>query len=121
MICAGIFALFFVITCTWIGYEVKTQCRNAKREYPGDCTNALIALLQDDHQSYRTRNSAIWALGQLGDKRALPVLKSYYTGQIPNREPLDRTISQYELKKAVNLTAGGFNIGAWVWRYNLDR
>ena len=112
----SIFTLFFVITCSWIGYDVKKQCYDAKLEYGGDCTESLIKLLQDEKRPYKERNSAIWALGQLGDERALPVLQSYYTGNIPDKEPLDQTISQYELKKAVNLTSGGINIAAWMWR-----
>ncbi len=113
---ASIFLLFFVITSTWIGYDVKTRCQEAKRTYNGDCVEALTALLEDNNQAYRSRNSAIWALGQLGDSRALPVLQTYYTGNIPSRESLDKTISQYELKKAINLTSGGFNITAFLWR-----
>ncbi len=108
----SIFLLFFFIGCSWIGYDVKDQCLNAKREYKGDCVESLINLLKDEKRDFRSRNSAIWALGQLGDGRALPVLKSFYTGNIPEREPLNKTISQYELKKAINLTSGGLNITA---------
>ena len=115
----SIVLLFFVISCVWIGYEVKSQCQDAKRDYKGDCTEALIGLLQDENRSFRSRNSAIWALGQLGDSRALPVLKNIYTGIIPSREPLDKVISQYELKKAVNLTGGGANITAIFWRFSI--
>jgi hypothetical protein len=46
----------------------------------------------------------------------MPVLKNLYTGDIPERESLYKTISQYELKKAINLTGGGLNISAFVWR-----
>lgn len=112
----SVFLLFFVITCTWIGYEVKNQCQETISEYGGDCVGALTALLNDENRGFKARNDAIWALGQLGDSRALPVLQSYYTGNIPPREPYDQTISQYELKKAINLTGGGINIGAWIWR-----
>lgn len=112
----SIFCLFFFITCSWIGYDVKSQCRSARMEYKGDCTESLIKLLRDEKKDFRSRNSAIWALGQLGDSRALPVLKSFYTGNIPAREPLDKTISQYELKKAIALASGGLNVTAWVWR-----
>lgn len=116
----GIFLLFFVICCVWIGYDVKDQCQTAQREYEGDCVESLISLLNDEGQGFRARNSAIWALGQLGDSRALPILQSYYTGNIPDREPLDKTISQYELKKAVNLTGGGFNLSAPFWRFGIN-
>ena len=113
---AAIFLLFFVIICIWIGRDAKSRCQQAKGEYGGDCVEALIALLNDESKGFRARNSAIWALGQLGDSRALPVLQGYYTGNIPPKEPLDKTISQYELKKAINLTSGGFNATAIFWR-----
>jgi hypothetical protein len=55
-------------------------------------------------------------LGQYGDNRALPALQNYYTGDIPEKEPLDKMISQYELKKAIKLAKGGLNITALFWR-----
>jgi hypothetical protein len=115
----SIFFLFFFIGASWISYEVKDQCQEAKREYGGDCVESLISLLDDESKGFRARNNAIWSLGQLGDGRALPVLQNYYTGIIPEREPLDKSISQYELKKAINLTSGGPNIIAWIWRNGL--
>ena len=110
------FLLFFLITCIQIDSDVKDQCQRAKAEYSGNCTEALIILLNDETKSFKTRNSAIWALGQLGDNQALPVLQSYYTGDIPSKEPINEVISQHELKKAINLTSGGFNITAVFWR-----
>ncbi len=117
----SLFFLFFMITGVWIGHEAKRLCQEAKWEYKKtDCVEALIATLDDEKQGYRTRNHAIWALGQFGDERALPVLQKYYTGNIPDREPLDETISQYELKKAVNLANGGTNIISWMWRFEIE-
>lgn len=113
---AGIFFLFFVVTCSWIGFSVRNHCQEAQSEYDGDCVESLISQLNDENRSFRDRNSAIWALGQLGDQRALPVLQSYYVGEIPDREPISGVISQYELKKAINLTSGGLNLSAMVWR-----
>lgn len=115
-VAASIIVLFFVIAASWIGYEVKDQCRSAKREYKSDCVTSLMALVKDENKNFRTRNEAVWALGQFGDPKALPVLKSLYTGIIPERELLDETLSQYELKKAINLTSGGINISAFIWR-----
>ena len=37
--------LIFVIGVTWIGFDVKSQCQQARREYGGDCTEALIRLV----------------------------------------------------------------------------
>lgn len=112
--------LFFFIICTWIGYEVKSACRNAGREYGGDCVTAQSKLLSDENRGYWARNQAIWVLGQLGDRRALPVLEGYYTGNIPDREPLDTVISQYELKKAIALAGGAKNIPAIFWRHGIN-
>jgi hypothetical protein len=116
----SIFTLFFFVSSVWIGHEAKSLCQYAKWQYGGDCVEALITQLNDEQQGFRARNHAIWALGQMGDNRAFPVLNSYYTGDIPDREPLDIMISQYELKKAINLTNGGTNITALIWRDNLN-
>lgn len=115
-VCLSVGLLFFVVSCTWIGYEVKNNCQNAKNKYAGDCVEALINTLNDESQSYANRNSAIWALGQIGDSKALPALEKIYTGNIPDREPWNETVSQYELRKAINLTKGAPNPTAIFWR-----
>jgi hypothetical protein len=115
----SILGLFFVVTCTWIGVDVKTRCQEAKKDYSGTCVEALSQLLDDEDQAFRNRNSAIWALGQLGDKQALPILEKYYTGDIPDREPWNEVVSQYELKKAIKLLNDGKNITAIFWRYGI--
>lgn len=109
--------LFFVLSAVWIGYEAKRLCQEAEWEYAvSGCSIALSMQLEDEQQGFRTRNHAIWALGQFGDSQSLPTLLKYYTGNIPDREPLDEMISQYELKKAIELAGGGTNIAAWAWR-----
>lgn len=116
----SIFALFFIITCSLIGYEVQNNCQKAKAKYGGTCTKALSLVLDDETKSFRERNDAIWALGQLGNKEALPMLQKYYTGNIPEREPLNEMISQYELKKAIKLAEGSFNMGSLIWRIGYE-
>lgn len=131
----GMFILMFIISCVWIGYEIKDICQVAQGKNKGeapipfpkgpgasakiDCVKELVMFVDDKSNSFRLRNSAIWALGQLGDSRALSVLQKHYTGSIPSREPLDKNISQYELKKAINLASGGFNITKFVWKNTL--
>lgn len=110
LIAGSLFTFMFIVTCTLIGLSVSQRCEVAQDRYSGDCVEALISYLDNEENSYESRNSAIWALGQIGDTRALPILEKYYTGNIPDREPIDKVISQYELKKAINLTSGGFNI-----------
>lgn len=116
----SLFVLFFVVTSSWIGYDIKSKCRESKADYGGNCNQALVSLLKDETRSFNSRNSAIWAIGQIGDPSSLPVLQSFYTGNIPPKEPLNMVISQYELKKAINLLSGGTNITTIFWKYNLD-
>lgn len=111
-----IFLFVFLVTCSWIGYGVKRECESARNEYGGECVDALMNRVADEQNQYG-KNSAIWALGQLGDKKALPFLEKYNTGEaIPEREKWNEGVSQYELRKAIKLLNGGFNISAWVWR-----
>ena len=112
----ALLSVFFFATSWHIGSAVKAHCALARAEYEGDCVDSLIRLLDDEKQSYASRNTAIWALGQLGDERAKPVLEKYYTGDIPEKEPWDETLSQYELQKALALVNDGTNLTSWVWR-----
>ncbi|MDD2646531.1 MAG: hypothetical protein PHV78_01395 [Patescibacteria group bacterium] len=111
-----LFLFIFLITCTQIGFGVKEKCKLAQEKYGGECVEALMKLIDDDSTQYG-KNSAIWALGQLGDSRALPILEKYYTGQLSSqREKWNEGISQYELSKAIKLLRGGLNISAFIWR-----
>ncbi|MBU0569394.1 HEAT repeat domain-containing protein [Patescibacteria group bacterium] len=120
-----LFIASYIITSIWIGNSVKENCMLAQGKYGGDlpaqagCVEALSKHLEDETAPFGERNSAIWSLGQLGDPKALPVLEKYYTGNIPDREPWNGIISQYELKKTINLASGGLNITHFLWRNSL--
>lgn len=106
----------FLVTCTQIGYEVSLRCQIAQSRYGGECVDALMSQVADSSTA-SGKNDAIWSLGQLGDRRALPFLESYDNGQmLPAREPWNEGISQYELRKAIRLLRSGENISAFVWR-----
>jgi hypothetical protein len=107
--------IFFLYTFGVIYREVKATCLQAQKEYQEDCVNSLIKLVQSEEKTFRERNTAIWALGQLADKQALPVLQTLYTGKIPPKESLSRALSQYELKKAIQWCEKG-NATSWMYR-----
>jgi len=111
----NVFCIMLVITFIWIRYDVKTHCTFVKIDYGGSCVEALSRQLDDVNQRFRLRNSAIWTLGQLADKKSIPILRKYYTGNIPNREPLNKTISQYELEKAIRWCEKG-NVTSWMYK-----
>ena len=97
-------ALLLVAGFAAVTWSIQSGIHNASelalREHPGDRVEALMAFVESDEHSWSERNRAVWALGQLRDPRALPVLERYYTG-----EPCDhaRMLCQHELSKAIAL------------------
>lgn len=111
-----VFVSFFVSSGFVIGQGVKEQCKLAQQHYHGDCVEVLIAVVDNEDENFKKRNSAIWALGQLGDSRAESILLKYYEEDMLDKQPLDETLSQYEIRKALKLVRGGFNATAIIWR-----
>ena len=99
--------------------HVKKMCGMATRKYPGDKVEALMMSVETkqygyDAHLYKTNNHIFWALGQLGDKRALPFLKNLLTD-----EPCDHETNpcQGEIKEAIQrLERNGFNLPKFLWR-----
>lgn len=96
-----------------IGSGVWSISGAALREHPGDRIAALLAYADSPAVSLRQRNRAVWALGQMGDARALPFLEKHYHGGPCDH---DKALCQYELKKAIKACRGGMNLSAWLWR-----
>jgi hypothetical protein len=109
----GFLIVSYVVISLVIGSGVRSVGAAALGEQPGDRVAAIMAYADAPAHSLKDRNRAVWALGQLGDPRALPVLEKYYTGQPCDH---DRALCQYELKKAIKLCRGGTNLSAFVWR-----
>ena len=63
-----------------IGLGVRGFSQTAQSHFPGKRVEALMAMVKCESCSMNDRNHAVWALGQLDDPRALPVLEKYYTG-----------------------------------------
>jgi hypothetical protein len=103
--------LVFGMGCFGIYKGIRDISEEAAAIHGSDKISALIAHVDDESQSLPKRNRAVWALGQLGDERALPVLEKYYTG-----DPCDhsRFLCQEELRKAIRKCRGGLNITSWV-------
>ena len=119
----GFLAGGFWVTVRWIQNSVEDRCVLALEKYKeglpeeSGCVEGLMMVLEDEDNSFRERNHAIWALGQIGDTKAKELVESYFTGNIPDREPFDEVLSQYEMKKALKLLDGGLNITHLVWKY----
>ena len=112
-ICFAFLFIVFLWACFDIRSGVQKISAEATQQYHGDRVEVLIAYVKSDGHSFRKRNLAVWALGQIGDKRALPVLNQFYTGG-----PCDHNhyLCQEELQKAIKLCKGSFNATAWLPR-----
>ena len=115
LVCAVVIILFSL----YIELGVKNICALAMQAHPGDRVEALMKFVKTDGYGYNARvysknNRVFWALGQLGDKRALPVLKGLMTG-----EPCDHdtNLCQGEIMEAIQkLEANQFNLPKFLWR-----
>jgi PBS lyase HEAT-like repeat-containing protein len=87
----------------WIQSGAHEFATRTRQEFPGDEVQALIGLAQSDRHSLTERNHAVWALGQIGDPRALPVLQRLHTGGPCNHSLF---LCQKELRKAVDRCSG---------------
>ncbi len=108
-----LFAALFLGTGWLIGSGVHAAGEAALLERPGERVPALMAYIESPTHTLRARNRAVWALGQLGDARALPVLEKHVTGRECEHA---RALCQYELRKAIRLCRGATNMSAFIWR-----
>lgn len=113
LICFVFLVFAFLCICLSIRSSVRQISAQAVRQYPGDRIEALIKYVESQSHSLRQRNRSVWALGQIGDKRALPVLEKYWTGKPCDH---DATLCQREVGKAIKLCKGGLNATAWLPR-----
>ena len=108
----------FVAASVYIRSEARATGEWARQRHAGDAVEALVACVEDSALGFKERNRAIWALGQLGERSALPALRGLHTGQ-----PCDHahTLCQHELDKAIRLIDGGLNVTTWLWREQASR
>ena len=94
---------------SWLIAEgVHAVTEAALRDQPGDRVLALVAYVESPAHTLRDRNRAVWALGRLGDARALPILQKHFTGAKCDHA---RRLCQYELRKAIKLCSGPTLVG----------
>ena len=106
------------VTMHWISSDVRATCQEARQEFEGDCVEALMAYASSDWHTLEERNQAIWALGEIGDRRALPALENllHTENLCPSPCNVRTCMCQYGVEKAIRLCKG-LNIARWVWRW----
>jgi HEAT repeat protein len=113
LICFTFLFVAYLLICFDINSSVKEISADAIQQYPGDRIEALITYVDSENKSLMQRNRAVWALGQIGDQRALPILTASYTGGPCDH---DSRLCQGEIQKAIKLCEGSFNATAWLSR-----
>ncbi|HEY1337086.1 MAG TPA: hypothetical protein VGF59_06220 [Bryobacteraceae bacterium] len=92
-----------------IRLDARTQGDRAAARFGGDRIAGLAALVGCDGCGLREREMAAWALGELRDRRALPVLRAHFTG---GRCDHATRLCQYELGKAIMRIEGTWTLKA---------
>jgi len=116
-------AIVIFLLCFWVETQLKAVCETATQKYPGDRVEALMKSVDTGEKSYRediyrANNHAFWALGQLGDKRALPFLKGLVTDKACEH---NTNICQGEIQEAIHkLEIDQFNLPKYLWRDALN-
>ncbi len=119
LVCMVVIVLFSLS----IELGVKKTCEMATRKYPGDKVEALIMFVESKENGYRAHrysanNHVFWALGQLGDKRALPFLRNLLTGKPCDHET---NLCQGEIQEAIQkLERNQFNLPKFLFRAVLN-
>jgi hypothetical protein len=115
--------IFLIVLIAFISYTffvvyrgVKNNCLAAKSEFNQDCVNSLLEVVKSEDKTFRKRNSAIWALGQIADKKVLPFLYEL-NESLPEGEKCqhDRYLCRYEIQKAIKWCEEG-NMTNWMYR-----
>jgi len=112
-VAVGLLVIAYGGICFVIGSGVEEAVRMARLSFPGDPAEILISVAMSEDIPLKDRNRAIWAVGQLGDIRALVPLGSLLTGK-----PCDHSsaVCQHEVRKALRLCSGRANLTRWTWR-----
>ena len=110
-----IFIIIILIVTYYVESQVQETCQMAMLIYPGDKIQALINVTKNQNACTKDRSRALWALGQLGDKKALPYLIENFSGI----EETDICIyeAQFAIEKIQNES---FNLPGFLWRDILE-
>ena len=102
----GLLILGFIAVYIWIDIDVKKNIKTANEIYSGKAEDALIAYLLDTTNTPQDRTRvAIWTLGQIQSKKAIPVLEDLYKNDPEGKTCYGKhgsVLCQYEIYKALN-------------------
>jgi hypothetical protein len=99
IVVVGLAILVSAAAYAMIEFGLYSAGKKAQLRFPGrDTAAALIEVADCAKCPMEERNLAVWALGQMREDRALPVLHKHYNG---GRCDHSKELCQYELSKAL--------------------
>ena len=102
----GLIILGFITIYICIDIGVKKNIKIAHERYSGKAEDALIAYLLDTTNTPQNRSGvAIWTLGQIQSKKAIPILEDLYKNDPKGKTCFGKhnsVLCQYEIYKALN-------------------
>lgn len=111
----AILILLLLIVTYVVEKEVQETCKKAVSVYPGDKIQALINVSKNESSCTKDKSMALWALGQLGDKKALAYLVENFEGKE------ESNVCVYEAQKAIEkIENESFNLPGFLWRSVLE-
>lgn len=111
----AIFSMVAIYTFTKIHRQVEEITTIAVEAYGPNAIESLTKLIESKDHRYEDKNSAIWALGQFADPKALPFLEAL-NGQTEERSPCNRSndLCKGEIEKAIKWCRNG-NLTSWMY------
>lgn len=100
---------FYLGALGWIKHEANELANETSVAFEKDKIESLLEVIDSKNYTLKEKNNAIWALGVLKDKKALPILEALHTGEECNH---DKELCQYEIHKAILKIKGNFR-GSW--------
>ena len=116
-VCAIVFffiILSFVFSFHAIYTGVKNVCVEAKQEFGKDCVQSLILYIRSADHTQKDKIHAVWALGQIADKRAIPFLEESQEKYCCKNNEKQPKIC-YEIHKAIKWCTHG-NATNWMYK-----
>lgn len=110
------FIIAFAISLRVIFLNVRSTCMEAQMKFEGDCVETLMAYVESDETNFKQKNKGIWALSQLADERALPLMHELLENKTC-KDPCDRDncICELLVNRAIKFTEG-FTVTKWMYK-----
>lgn len=105
---AVLVALLVAAVRYYPSWQDQSVTRTAMDKFPGLPEQALIALVQCETCDMHDRDLAVGALGRMGSKSSLPVLRKYVTGHKCDH---GKSICQFDLKNSIDRIEGHYEFG----------